>query len=137
LRIRYTFGRMEKIFDHPHNVVVLGRPREGVAIDIDLSPDLRVSRPHARVSLEKGRYWLEDLGSTNGTTLDDVPIPARTRMPLRVGQVIRISETNVVLEDDDEDSTIVAEAAGGKASVQHEEPEPDSESEPERESATD
>ena len=116
---------MEKIFDHPHAVVVLGRPREGVAIDIDLSPDLRVSRPHARVSMEKGRYWLEDLGSTNGTTLDDVPIPARTRMPLRAGQVIQISETNVVVEDNDENSTIVAEAAGGKASVQYDEPEPD------------
>ncbi|HYM72735.1 MAG TPA: adenylate/guanylate cyclase domain-containing protein [Stellaceae bacterium] len=87
--------------------MVLGRPREGVAIDIDLSPDLRVSRPHARVWSANGRYWIEDLGSANGTLLDDETIPARTPVALRPGQAIKISATTLVLETSSDDATVV------------------------------
>jgi pSer/pThr/pTyr-binding forkhead associated (FHA) protein len=33
--------------------------------------DSCVSRRHAEVRLERGRWWLVDLGSRNGTRLDD------------------------------------------------------------------
>ena len=42
----------------------------GVFPDVDLDsddPEAKVSRRHARVTLTKGEYFVEDLGSTNGT----------------------------------------------------------------------
>ena len=42
----------------------------GIFPDIDLDahdPEAKVSRRHARIIHEKGRYMVEDLGSTNGT----------------------------------------------------------------------
>ena len=38
-----------------------------------------MSRSHARILLENGRYWVEDLGSANGTTVDGEPIRLRDR----------------------------------------------------------
>jgi adenylate cyclase len=115
LRIRYTFGNVEKIYDRQHTKVVLGRPRDGVGIDIDLSPDLRVSRPHAQVSLQNGHYWIEDLGSANGTTLDGEPIPTRTPIPLRPGQSIQISGTTLIVEPNHDDATIAGSLTAADA----------------------
>jgi len=56
MRIRYRHRGHEKIFDRLLDVVVLGRPRDGVHVDIDLTPDLRVSRPHARISFVNSAY---------------------------------------------------------------------------------
>jgi pSer/pThr/pTyr-binding forkhead associated (FHA) protein len=42
----------------------------GIFPDIDLDaddPEAKVSRRHARISLNNGQYFVEDLGSTNGT----------------------------------------------------------------------
>jgi FHA domain len=42
----------------------------GVFPDVDLDaydPEAKVSRRHARVLLQGGKYFIEDLGSTNGT----------------------------------------------------------------------
>jgi predicted component of type VI protein secretion system len=44
---------------------VIGRASSGA--DIELNWDPRVSRRHARVWVDRGRLWLEDLGSRNGT----------------------------------------------------------------------
>lgn len=71
--------------------VTLGR---GPANDVDLSsqePDgvaPRVSRRHARIVWEGDACWLEDLGSTNGTEADSVPLAAKAEV--RKGTVIRL-----------------------------------------------
>ena len=98
MRIRYRYRGNEKTFDQPSEVVVLGRPRPGVHVDIDLSPDLRVSRPHARISAEGGNCWIEDLGSANGTEVDGQPIKGKGKLRLEPGQIIRISDTTLELE---------------------------------------
>jgi predicted component of type VI protein secretion system len=98
VRIRYRYRGNEKTFDQPSEVVVLGRPRPGVHVDIDLSPDLRVSRPHARISAEGGNCWIEDLGSANGTEVDGQPIKGKGKLRLEPGQIIRISDTTLELE---------------------------------------
>ena len=50
----------------------IGRsPDSDVAIN-----DPRVSRSHARIDFAGGRFVLEDLGSTNGTTLNGEPLSA-------------------------------------------------------------
>jgi hypothetical protein len=40
----------------------------------------KVSRRHARITVEKERVWLEDLGSRNGTSLNDQPVRRRARL---------------------------------------------------------
>jgi len=98
VRISYRYRGNEKVFDKPVASVVIGRPRHGVEVDIDLTPDLRVSRPHARVSFSDGRHWIEDLGSANGTGLDGQSIKGLGRVELKPGQQIAISDTTLTLE---------------------------------------
>src|SRR4051812_37560245 len=98
MRIRYHYRGNEKIFDRLVETVVLGRPRDGVRVDIDLSPDLRVSRPHARISIVDGDYWIEDLGSTNGTEVEGRTIKGTGKVRFDPGQTVRISETVIKVE---------------------------------------
>jgi adenylate cyclase len=98
VRIRYRYRGNEKTFDQAAEAVVLGRPRPGVHVDIDLSPDLRVSRPHARISLADGEYWIEDLGSANGTEVDGQSIKGKGKLRLAPGQRVRISDTTIEVE---------------------------------------
>jgi diguanylate cyclase (GGDEF)-like protein len=86
-------------------VVISGEPLgarimpglEGKVIGRDVASDFRidqrsVSRRHCRVALEQGCYWIEDLGSTNGTFVNDQPVE---RVPLRDGDHVRISDTTL------------------------------------------
>ena len=41
------------------------------SVDIDLWPDLRTSRAHARLWFSEGRWWIEDLNSALGTLVGD------------------------------------------------------------------
>lgn len=52
-----------------------------------------VSRTHARVTSSGEEYVLEDLGSTNGTFINNIRI---TRCVLRNNDRIRIGETNII-----------------------------------------
>lgn len=49
-----------------------------------------VSRQHASIKLESHRYMLQDLGSTNGTFINDMQIEKRA---LQDGDLIRIGQT--------------------------------------------
>jgi pSer/pThr/pTyr-binding forkhead associated (FHA) protein len=71
--------------------------RLGRTADNDLViKDPSSSRSHARVFIRGGRHLLEDLGSANGTLLNDLPV--HTARPLQAGDVIAIGD--VVLEFD-------------------------------------
>src|SRR4029077_952232 len=91
MRIRYVYQGNEIYFAVSTETVVLGRPRPGVHVDVDLTPDLKVSRPHARISIVDGQYWIEDLGSTNGTEVDGRAIKGMGKVRLEPGQTIQIS----------------------------------------------
>ncbi len=49
-----------------------------------------VSRNHCRIQSRDGSFLLQDLGSTNGTYLNDEPIPAQQEVILRSGDLIRV-----------------------------------------------
>lgn len=50
--------------------MILGRgDRSNIVIG-----DTYASNQHARIFIRKGQYWLEDMGSTNGTFLNETPV---------------------------------------------------------------
>lgn len=68
--------------------IVLGRQP-----DVDLRLDAReVSRRHARITQAGKQYYLEDLGSSNGTWLNGNRLVAYKPHPLQNGDVIRLSQ---------------------------------------------
>ena len=56
--------------------------------------DARVSRRHARIALESGRWMVTDLGSQNGTFVDGAAIAAHAPTPAQ--RVIRLGDTLLV-----------------------------------------
>jgi pSer/pThr/pTyr-binding forkhead associated (FHA) protein len=68
--------------------MVIGRDRDA---DISL-PDLLVSRQHARITQDRGEYWIEDLGSRNGTLVGGARVLEKTRLPLQTIFRVGVSE---------------------------------------------
>lgn len=61
-------------------------------------PDAFASRLHAEVRKEGDAYWLQDLGSANGTRYNGLNIS--TPVPLTSGGKIQIGETTIIFEDE-------------------------------------
>lgn len=77
--------------------IVIGRsPAEGSHLDLDLVSDLYVSHVHACLSCESGRFWIEDLGSVNGTWIDEKRISTKTQV--HAGSAIKIGFTRIAIE---------------------------------------
>jgi pSer/pThr/pTyr-binding forkhead associated (FHA) protein len=69
----------------------------GRAEDNDLTlPTKTVSRHHVLIALEGSRWFLEDRGSFNGTSLNGIRIQPGVRLPLRHGDRIGVGAENVV-----------------------------------------
>jgi pSer/pThr/pTyr-binding forkhead associated (FHA) protein len=78
---------------HPlESETTIGRAA-GCRISVD---DTHVSKVHARVFVNEGRWYVEDLGSTNGTLVNETLVGATT--PLDVGDRIRVGETVLELQ---------------------------------------
>ncbi|MBV8717488.1 MAG: FHA domain-containing protein [Chloroflexi bacterium] len=58
-------------------------------------PDERLSREHARVDFKDGRYWLQDLGSMNGTALNGTLVTEH--QALQSGDTIELGSTKLVV----------------------------------------
>lgn len=72
------YGSRDMTFEQPS--ILIGRASgEGGPVDIDLSPDRKVSRSHCRVSYEGG-WWAEDMGSSHGTELNNAPLKGKVRI---------------------------------------------------------
>jgi hypothetical protein len=68
--------------------VLIGRANDSTLV---LEDDYASTR-HARISLQDGRWVVEDLGSTNGTYLGnrkvDGPLPLDVGVPVRIGKTV-------------------------------------------------
>jgi pSer/pThr/pTyr-binding forkhead associated (FHA) protein len=94
---------------HPRKLVVTEGPLSGTSLPlrsqgtlIGRSPECALvldddyaSGRHARIFEQEGRWLVEDLGSTNGTFVDNRRITAPT--PLELGTTLRIGRTVVEL----------------------------------------
>ena len=69
----------------------------GIFPDVDLDaddPEAKVSRRHARITRRAGQYFIEDLGSTNGTFVNrGRRLVPGDRLPLKDGDEIIIGKT--------------------------------------------
>ncbi len=100
MRVQYIQPAQErKILEVFGDAVTIGRRAgPGHFVDLDLGADYTVSHRHARLSYADGAYWVEDLGSRNGTQLNDQPIPANIKMQLRPGDKVRIGYTVIEVD---------------------------------------
>jgi len=84
----------------PHLPVVhIGKPNTVIPPDIDVSgfPDSDiVSRIHADIRTEGGSFYFEDTGSSNGTYINNLPLPAGNRHKLRAGDRISLGKGDKV-----------------------------------------
>lgn len=58
---------------------------------------LGVSREHARITYENGRYYISDLNSSNGTFLNNDPLPAHRKYTLISGDEVRVGHLILVV----------------------------------------
>jgi hypothetical protein len=85
----------------PNNlqVIHMGKPNNLIPPDIDVSgfPDSDiVSRVHADIRYEGDAFYFEDTGSSNGTYVNNVPLPAGNRHRLRPGDRISLGKGDKV-----------------------------------------
>jgi adenylate cyclase len=93
IRIAYSYQGDRMTFCGESAEVIVGRPTQSVRVDLDLRPDRSVSRPHARIWVEDGRCWIEDLNSLRGTLVDGQEIKGTGKRQLHRGDVVRVGET--------------------------------------------
>jgi pSer/pThr/pTyr-binding forkhead associated (FHA) protein len=80
-------------------VIHIGKPNDRVPPDIDVSgfPNSEiVSRIHADIRVEADAFYLEDMGSSNGTYVNNAPLPPGNRHRLRTGDRIALGKGDKV-----------------------------------------
>lgn len=81
------------------SVIHLGKPNDAVPPDVDVSgyPNSEiVSRVHADIRVEGDAYYLEDVGSSNGTYINNTPLPKGNRHRLRPGDRLSLGKGDLV-----------------------------------------
>jgi predicted component of type VI protein secretion system len=91
--------------------IVVGRSEEA---KFRIQQD-RVSRKHCEFFGHDGVVYLRDLGSTNGTFLDDEQVPASEKMPIKSGAVVRVGGLAFRVEYDMPPGLETTEVRGAKA----------------------
>ncbi len=80
-------------------VIHIGKPNTVIPPDIDVSgfPDSDiVSRIHGDIRAEGGIFYFEDTGSSNGTYVNNLPLPTGNRHKLRAGDRISLGKGDKV-----------------------------------------
>jgi ribosomal protein L40E len=81
------------------SVIHMGKPNDRIPPDIDLAgyPNSEiVSRIHADIRIEGDAYYIEDVGSSNGTYVNNSPLAVGSRHRLRAGDRIAFGKGDKV-----------------------------------------
>jgi len=81
------------------SILHMGKPNDRIPPTIDVSgfPNSEiVSRIHANIRVEGDIYYLEDVGSSNGTYINNLPLPPGNRHRLRAGDRIALGKGDKV-----------------------------------------
>jgi pSer/pThr/pTyr-binding forkhead associated (FHA) protein len=82
LQIEILSGPMDGMeFKIEKDVFTIGREKDK---DVSIPLDILISRFHARITHENGRYWIEDMGSTNGTFIGTNTVKGKERLNINV-----------------------------------------------------
>jgi hypothetical protein len=106
LRVIVAGSARQIAFSLPIQEICLGRRDVscGVSPDLDLAPDggflEGVSRQHAKILQLGNRLLVEDVGSANGTFLDDECIKPYLLYPLRGGTTLQLGGLQLLVEFD-------------------------------------
>jgi pSer/pThr/pTyr-binding forkhead associated (FHA) protein len=97
LSLEFFHVQTNTSFDLPSHlaVILIGKPHDQGLPDIDVStlPEADVvSRLHAQVRVESGNYFIEDLGSANGTFINDIRLEPKTPYQLNLGDKIDLGQ---------------------------------------------
>jgi pSer/pThr/pTyr-binding forkhead associated (FHA) protein len=80
-------------------VIHIGKTGGSIPPDIDISglPDSQfVSRVHADIRVEADAFYIEDVGSSNGTYINHIPLAPGNRHRLRSGERIALGKEDKV-----------------------------------------
>ncbi|MGG6297418.1 FHA domain-containing protein [Leptolyngbya sp. AN02str] len=81
------------------SVIHIGKPNDRIPPDVDVSgfPSSEiVSRVHADIRVESDAFYIEDVGSSNGTYINNMPLPKGNRHRLRTGDRIALGKGDKV-----------------------------------------
>lgn len=77
-----------KVFETENFPFTIGRDIQN---ELPIEKDSNISRNHAEISFSRGKIWLRDLGSTNGSFINSVRINKKTE--LKNGDTIIVGKT--------------------------------------------
>jgi len=79
------------------DAAVIGREDVTLQIDLDGYPDGKfISHRHAQITKIDDKFYLEDLGSSNHTWVNDLKLATGQAEPLKDGDVIRLGKLELV-----------------------------------------
>ena len=95
IRLKVTASGQE-ILAKNREELIIGRAYKGIVPDIDLGPyggsGAGVSRRHSRLLRKDGNWFVEDLGSTNGTFVNGVKVTPHQVIAVKNGDMIRCGQ---------------------------------------------
>ncbi|MBN3889734.1 MAG: FHA domain-containing protein [Nostoc sp. JL31] len=91
----------DRLIELPQNfsVIHIGKPNDRIPPDIDVSgfPNSEiVSRIHADIRVEGDAHYVEDVGSSNGTYINNLPLLPGNRHRLRTGDRISLGKGDLM-----------------------------------------
>ncbi len=98
---RFLHVQTNTLIELPPNILVIhmGKPNDQIPPDIDVSgfPNSEiVSRVHADVRVEGDAFYIEDVGSANGTYVNHTPLLRGNRHRLRAGDRVSLGKGDLV-----------------------------------------
>ncbi|MDX2159990.1 MAG: FHA domain-containing protein [bacterium] len=79
---------------------VMGRENPNAQIDFDGYPDGKyISHRHAQIVKINERYYIEDLGSSNSTFVNDIKLAQGQAEPISHGDVIRLGKVELTFQE--------------------------------------
>jgi len=93
MRQLYFFHDQAKTYIPIHDGLVIGRSKG----DLHFKDDPLVSRQHCKFTISHGDVFVEDLGSTNPTRVNRVPLTPKRRRKLLINDVIKVGEQRLIL----------------------------------------
>jgi pSer/pThr/pTyr-binding forkhead associated (FHA) protein len=94
MKTRHAMIRFKNRAIEIKRIITIGRDSTN---DIVIKDDPLVSRKHALIEKEDNVYYITDKGSTNGTYVNNNPIPKCKKYRLKRGAVIQVGKTKLTM----------------------------------------